>query len=85
MNDKVHFRMCIGCQEMMHKNKLLRICSTEKGIFVDKANKMGGRGAYICSGSCLKTAEKRKRLNRALKTAVPDEILRLLYKEFENE
>lgn len=84
MNDKVHFRMCVGCREMIHKNKLMRVCRTKDGVFVDETNKMGGRGAYICSKACLNLAEKGKRLNRILKTAVPDEVISRLAEVLEN-
>ena len=82
MNDKVHFRMCAGCRKVMHKSALLRICRTKDGVFCDKTNKMGGRGAYICSEVCLRKAEKGKQLNKILKTAVPNEVFSELHEEF---
>ena len=42
---------------------------------VDKTGKLDGRGAYICgSADCAKKLIKNKLLNRAFKTAIPDEV-----------
>ena len=84
MNDKVRYRMCAGCRGRFHQSNLIRICKNEDGIFIDKNVKLGGRGAYICSESCLKIAEKGRQLNKILKTYVSEEIYSELYKEFEN-
>lgn len=81
MNDKVRLRMCAGCRERFHQNELLRVCKISDEIFVDKDNKLGGRGAYICSKECLKTAQKNRQLNKILKSNVPDEIFDILCKE----
>ena len=40
---------------------------------VDGEHKMGGRGCHICP-DCVPKAVKTKALNRAFKTAVPDEV-----------
>ncbi len=54
----------------------------DEEIQVDFTGKKNGRGAYICNSvECLKTAEKRKSLERSLKTAIPAEV----YKELEKE
>ncbi|MBQ7039376.1 MAG: YlxR family protein [Clostridia bacterium] len=84
MNDKVRYRMCAGCRKRMHQNELLRICKVNDKVLTDKSGKLGGRGAYICSESCLKIAEKGKQLNKILKTNVTAEIYAELYGEFEN-
>ena len=84
MNDKVRIRMCAGCGERFHQNELKRICKTVEGVFIDKDGKSGGRGAYICSKSCLQVAEKGKQINKILKTNIPAEVYAGLYREFEN-
>lgn len=84
MNDKVRYRMCAGCRKRFHQKDLIRICKSENGIFLDEFNKMGGRGAYICSKSCLQAAEKGKQFNRILKTNVTAEIYAALYGVLEN-
>lgn len=46
---------------------------------IDETGKMAGRGTYLCPNSeCLRRAMKEKRLSRALKTEIPEEILRQL-------
>lgn len=39
-----------------------------------------GRSAYVCKNKeCLNFAQKKKRLSRALKAPVPDEIFNILH------
>ena len=73
---KIPMRKCIGCNEMKDKKELIRIVRNNEGeINVDPIGKMPGRGAYICNCvECFDIAVKQKRLERAFKTKVPDEI-----------
>lgn len=59
---------------------MLRIVRTPAGeIRIDETGKMPGRGTYLCpSPECLRRAIKEKRLSRALKMEIPEEILRRL-------
>ena len=61
-------RMCIGCQQMKSKRELIRVVRTvDYELLIDESGKKSGRGAYLCPDvSCLKTAIKAKRLQRAL-------------------
>ncbi len=61
---------------MKEKRELIRIVRSSEGIMnVDASGKMSGRGAYICkSVNCFDSAVKAKRLERAFKTKIPDEI-----------
>ena len=69
-------RLCIGCNEMKDKNVLVRVVKSNKGeITLDKTGKASGRGAYVCrDSSCLKTARKTRRLERAFGRQIPDEV-----------
>ncbi len=69
-------RTCIGCMQSKNKNELLRIVKQNDGkIFVDKAGKANGRGAYICNSvDCLEKAIKLKRLEKKFETKIDDEI-----------
>ena len=80
---KVPMRMCTGCGEMKPKKELVRIVKNATGeISLDVTGKMPGRGAYICKDpQCLKKAKKAKRLERAYKCAVPEEIFTRLEEE----
>ncbi|WP_350344997.1 YlxR family protein [Proteinivorax tanatarense] len=77
---KVPKRMCIGCQEMKAKKEFIRVVKTqEEDIFIDPTGKQPGRGAYICPElECFKKAYKSKRLDKALKTAVPEDVYQIL-------
>lgn len=72
---KIPQRMCVGCQEMKNKKELLRVLRTPEGqIILDLTGKKAGRGAYICnSEACFTRAYKEKKLERALKQALPPE------------
>ena len=60
------------------KKELIRIVRTPDGeILVDSTGKKSGRGAYICPNpDCLDKAVKGMRLSKALKTEVPEEVIR---------
>lgn len=52
----------------------MRIVRTPEGsIHFDPTGKMNGRGAYVCSVSCLEKAISTKRLESALRIKVTDE------------
>ncbi len=73
---KIPLRKCLGCCEMKDKRTLVRIVRSKEGVIsVDLTGKMPGRGAYICRDeSCLNTAVKAKRLERAFSTKIEPEI-----------
>lgn len=73
---KVPLRKCVGCQEMFPKKQLIRIVLTPEGdIVLDATGKRNGRGAYLCNNvSCLRQAQKRKSLDRALKVSIPQPL-----------
>ena len=74
MADKTRQRTCIVCRQTTNKGLLLRIVRTPEGsIHFDPTGKMNGRGAYICSVSCLEKAIISKRLESALRTKVTEE------------
>lgn len=80
---KVPMRQCTGCNERKEKKELIRIIHTpEDEIVVDFTGKKNGRGAYICNSvKCLRAAQKRKALERSLKTTIPESVYQELEKE----
>ena len=68
---------------MKEKKQLIRIVRNNEGeTNVDLIGKLPGRGAYICkSVDCFDAAVKAKRLERAFKTKIPDEIYENLREE----
>lgn len=74
-------RQCIGCREIHPKEEMVRIIRTPEGnVEIDYTGKKNGRGAYLCKGKieCLVTAQKKKALERALKTPVSEEVFESL-------
>lgn len=82
---KTPLRKCVGCNEMKDKKELIRIVKSSDGeINVDSTGKMGGRGAYICKNvKCFDAAVKAKRLEKAFKGKIPDEIYNSLRESIE--
>ncbi|MBP5156008.1 MAG: YlxR family protein [Clostridia bacterium] len=81
---KTPLRKCVGCNEMKDKRELVRVVrSSEGAIRFDATGKLPGRGAYICRDpACLAAAIKSKRLERAFKCRVPDDVYETLKKQF---
>lgn len=69
-------RKCYACHEHSDKSEMLRFVRTPDGkVEFDESGKADGRGVWIHNNeSCKKTAVKRKFLNSAFKTAVPQEL-----------
>lgn len=80
---KIPLRKCIGCGEMKSKKEMIRIIkTTQDAIILDRTGKQNGRGAYICPNpNCFETAKRTKGLERALKTAIPNEVYEQLSKQ----
>ena len=80
---KIPMRPCMGCGERKEKKQLIRIIrSPEEEIILDTTGKQNGRGAYLCNSvECLRKAQKKKALERALNTPIPDTV----YEELEKE
>lgn len=78
MADKhIPMRMCVACRKMRESDKLIRfVREVNTGtVMTDTDKKLFGRGAYICkSGECVKSAIKKKGLERHFKCAVPPEV-----------
>jgi len=83
MQKKIPQRMCSGCKEKKTKKELVRVVRCPQGsISLDITGRKSGRGAYICPKmDCLKFARKAKRLERALKAPIPEEVYRALEEE----
>ncbi len=69
-----NYRRCISCRITAPKAQFLRVVRESNGCIT--LNKGAGRSAYICPNSdCINLAQKKKRLERALKSAVSPELL----------
>ena len=85
MPKKIPMRQCLGCREMKPKKELIRVVRSPEGeISLDFRGKANGRGAYVCpQPTCLKRAIKARALERALETAIPEEVYALLQAQME--
>lgn len=84
---KVPQRMCVGCRQMRPKKEMIRVVRTpEESIEIDFKGKRSGRGAYICPlEECFTKAKKGKRLEKALKSSIPEEVYEVLVKELRDK
>lgn len=73
-------RTCVACRTARPKRALVRVVRTPEGsVVVDPTGKRSGRGAYLCpSLDCLRLAERRGSLARALATSVPPAVVEAL-------
>ncbi|MBR3778834.1 MAG: YlxR family protein [Clostridia bacterium] len=80
---KLPLRKCSGCGEMKVKTELVRVVRSPEGeLSMDLTGRKAGRGAYVCrSIDCLRTARKRKALERSFACAIPSEIYDRLEEE----
>lgn len=74
---RVPLRLCVGCGQMKPKKELVRVVRTPEGLVdIDSTGKKSGRGVYLCrSAECLEGAVKGKKLERALETTVPEDVV----------
>lgn len=78
-----NFRRCISCHRVAERKEFWRIIRTypTQKIVLDDGM---GRSAYICpQNQCLNLAQKKKRLSRALKVNIPQEIYDQLWLKLE--
>ncbi len=70
----------MGCRAARDKRTLVRIVRTPcNEILLDPTGKASGRGTYVCPTSeCLREALKRKRIAKALRMEIPEELVRKL-------
>jgi len=73
-----HFptRTCVACRTERQKREFIRIVRSPDGtVSIDETGRANGRGAYLCAdGSCWSVALKKKAIERALGTSVPDDV-----------
>jgi len=76
-----NYRRCISCRRVAPKEEFWRIVRVHPWRTIQLDQGMG-RSAYICPcESCLKTAQHKNRLGRALKAKVPKQIYDQLWEQ----
>lgn len=74
-----NYRRCLSCRSVAPKSELVRIVRVHPSRTIELDQGMG-RSAYICPcASCLKTAQHKNRLGRALKAKIPEAIYAQLW------
>lgn len=83
---KIPMRRCVGCNTSKAKKELVRVVKNAAGeISLDMVGKKPGRGAYLCANpECLTKAQKRKALERAFESQIPDEVYASLQETLTN-
>jgi predicted RNA-binding protein YlxR (DUF448 family) len=78
-----NLRCCVSCRRIAPKTELWRIIKTypDYQVQLDQGNtRTMGRSAYLCpQRECLQTAQKKKQVERSLKTSVPEKIYERLW------
>ena len=70
-------RTCVACRTSGGKRTLVRVVRLPEGsgVALDPTGKMNGRGAYLCpTEACVAQALKQKKLERSLKTPIPETV-----------
>ena len=77
-------RRCVACRELFDRSMLWRVIRDHRdGVLLDQGM---GRSAYLCpQESCLEEAQRRKRLQKALRCQVPDSVLEELRERLKSD
>jgi len=78
-------RTCIGCRARDARSALVRVVARDGAVAIDRAGRLGGRGAYLhARGACLAAFTRRGGFVRSLRCVVakPErEMLRVQFPE----
>jgi len=77
-------RKCITCGTMKDVSELIKVTKTAAGnVILNHDTKIFGRSAYLCyNKSCIEGAFKKNKLQRALKTSIPEDLKGQIINEF---
>ncbi|CCP88878.1 conserved hypothetical protein [Candidatus Phytoplasma solani] len=75
-------RICIVSKKKQHTNNMIRVNATKLGkVAIDLDQKLQGRGAYLSfNQKYIQLAQKKRLLDKKLKTRVPETIYSELLK-----
>lgn len=76
-------RRCVSCRRVAPKAEFWRVVRVypDRRVMLDAGT---GRSAYLCpQADCLRLAQKKNRLGRALKVQVPELIFQQLWQRLE--
>lgn len=78
-------RKCVACGEIKDTKDLIKITkqSSTGTVFLNHDTKIFGRSAYLCyNTSCIETAFKKNKLQKALRTSLPEDLKGKIINEF---
>lgn len=78
-----NYRRCVSCRRVAHRQEFWRVIrlSPSHEVILDQGM---GRSVYLCpTARCLRTAQKKGKLGRALKATVPEAIWQVLEQRLE--
>jgi hypothetical protein len=78
---KLSLRCCVSCRILAPKSQFWRVVrlASSRQVQLDTGI---GRSAYVCRrSSCVQEAQKKNRLGRALRVAIPSEIYEQLWQQ----
>ena len=79
MNYRPVLRRCVSCRKLFDRRQLWKVTRDyQDGVVLEGGM---GRSAYLCpSENCLEESWRRKKLHKALRCQVPEEIIKVLKK-----
>ena len=78
-------RKCVACGQIKNTKDLLKVTkqSSTGNVIINHDTKIFGRSAYLCYNiSCIETAFKKNKLQKALRTALPEDLKGKIINEF---
>jgi predicted RNA-binding protein YlxR (DUF448 family) len=82
---KPNYRRCVACRQVALKQSFWRVVRVYHNHQV-QLDQGTGRSAYLCPNiECLKAAQKKNRLGRSLKVAIPESIYQRLWERLTSE
>lgn len=78
-------RKCAGCGIIKNRDELIKITRehVHNNLVINGDSKIFGRSAYLCyNNSCIEAAFKKNKLQKLLKTPIPQELKGKLLNEF---
>lgn len=79
-----NYRCCVSCRRVAPRGEFWRIVreANTARVLLDQGM---GRSAYLCpQADCLRLAQRKNRLGRALKVAVPPDLWAILWQRLES-
>ena len=70
-------RKCIGCGQVKNRDDLIKITKEHatNTLVINGNSKVFGRSAYLCyNNTCIENAFKKNKLQKILKTPIPQEL-----------